>query len=86
MAVVQLPPLHGYGNSGAFQEASESWERPPVPTGPALGEGRTSRPTGGQPDWYRMIWDKQNKSTSHDGARSNIYGSPMEVPTLSTWN
>ncbi len=73
---------HGYGNSGAFQEASESWERPSVPSGPSLGDGRASRPTGGKPDWYRIISENDNKNAKQDGARSKIYGFPSQVLTL----
>jgi hypothetical protein len=72
-----------YGNPGAFQEPSESWDRPSVPTGPSLGDGRTSRPTGGKPDWYRMISDKQHKATRLDEARSIDHEYLHEVPIAS---
>ena len=72
--------LHGYLDSGAFQETSESWDRPSVPTGPALGEGRANKPTGGKPDWYRMISDKDNRVAKYGSARSKNDESVYEVP------
>ncbi len=75
--------LHGYENSGAFQEASEAWDRPSVPTGPSLGDGRSCKATGGKPDWYRMITDNDIKSTKQqDGVRAKIYGSSVQVLIL----
>jgi hypothetical protein len=66
--------LHGYGSSGAFQETNVSWDRPSVPSGPALGDSRANRPTGGKPDWYRIISDQDNKS----GAKAKHYGGSSE--------
>jgi hypothetical protein len=71
-----------YGDSGAFQETSESWDRPSVPTGPALGEGTGRRPSGGKPDWYQMITDIDTKTTRHAGARSKINTYPVEVQNI----
>jgi hypothetical protein len=71
--------VYRYGNSGAFQETSESWDRPSVPTGPSLGDGRANRPTGGKPDWYRMISDKGNRSPRREGAIPKVHGYLHEV-------
>lgn len=64
------PVLHGYGNSGAFQESNASWDRPSVPTGPTLGDSKANRPSGGKPDWYRIISDQDNKP----GSKPRHYG------------
>eukprot|EP00292_Cryptomonas_paramecium_P006348 CAMPEP_0113700502 /NCGR_PEP_ID=MMETSP0038_2-20120614/24001_1 /TAXON_ID=2898 /ORGANISM="Cryptomonas paramecium" /LENGTH=486 /DNA_ID=CAMNT_0000624183 /DNA_START=21 /DNA_END=1478 /DNA_ORIENTATION=- /assembly_acc=CAM_ASM_000170 len=71
------PVLYGYGNSGAFQESEESWDRPSVPMGPAFGDTRMKRSSsGGKPDWYRMLSNVDGKarpdSISHNGEEEEI--------------
>ncbi len=76
---VGTPPStvpHGYLDSGAFQENSESWDRPSVPTGPSLGD---SKPTGGKPDWYQMISDKDIKVAKYGISRSKSDESSYQV-------
>ncbi len=75
---------HSFGNSRAFQNTSDAWERSSEFFGLSLGDSKADRPKGGKPDWYGIISHKDKRLTRHGGSR--IYVSPNEVPILGIWH